>query len=50
MKHFNNLAKPKATVAKANIFDNLGDWFDDQGGNGFLEDIGDWFQDLGEKF
>ena len=50
MKHLRSVAKLKVTVGKANIFDNLGDWFDDQGGNGFLEDIGDWFENFGEKF
>lgn len=50
MKHLNTLAKPKCAVAKASIFDDIGNWFHDQGGDGFLDDVGNWFHDFGQKF
>lgn len=50
MKHMSGVSKVKVSVAKANIFDNLEDWFDDQGGDNLFDAIGDWFDDLGDKF
>jgi hypothetical protein len=33
MRHLIHLSSPKITVVQANVFDDIGDWFDDHDGN-----------------
>jgi hypothetical protein len=33
MKHFKKVTVVKTVVAKANVFDDIGNWFHDIGGN-----------------
>ncbi len=48
MKHTKKLSLTTVPVAKANVFDDIGNWFHDRGGDSF-DDIGNWFHDLGQK-
>jgi hypothetical protein len=48
MKHTKKLSLTTVPVAKANVFDDIGNWFHDRGGD-TSHDIGNWFHDLGQK-